>query len=119
AAEDVGRKFLNIVLSCVQTRSGRTEPSTGLPGPRRSSATLLTFQGGTLLQASYANTVSGGFLASFDETTLHYPGDSGAERKPVDPAPPVPSAPPGWAGGSVAHYRILEQIGSGGMGLVF
>jgi serine/threonine protein kinase/tetratricopeptide (TPR) repeat protein len=52
-------------------------------------------------------------LASIDETTDRFPRDPGAKRKRGG------AAPPGWAGSSVAHYRILEQIGSGGMGVVF
>ncbi|MEA2692129.1 MAG: eukaryotic-like serine/threonine-protein kinase, partial [Acidobacteriota bacterium] len=48
-----------------------------------------------------------------DETTLRFPGD------PDEVRPCADTMPPQWTGSSVAQYRILEQIGSGGMGRVF
>jgi TolB-like protein/Flp pilus assembly protein TadD len=55
-------------------------------------------------------------LAVSDETTLHLPRVPGEERRRTS-AGDIGAR--GWSGSSVAHYRIFEQIGSGGMGLVF
>ena len=40
-----------------------------------------------------------------------------ASHKP--PSPPSPEGPAGLIGAKVSHYRVLEFVGAGGMGMIY
>jgi Tol biopolymer transport system component len=52
-----------------------------------------------------------------DTTVLEIPRGFTPERRPADLEPSA--SPAGREGGRVAHYRLLEQLGRGGMGVVY
>jgi serine/threonine protein kinase/tetratricopeptide (TPR) repeat protein len=43
----------------------------------------------------------------------------GAQKEATLPEPASPLPPTGWIGMKVSHYRVLEFIGAGGMGMVY
>jgi len=47
------------------------------------------------------------------------PAPRAVTKFPLDPPAPHPTYSNGMTGRSVSHYRILEKIGSGGMGVVY